>query len=283
MSGDRQHYLPASLIGGFGEPDASGRRRRARLAAWVKDSGLVERRRAESLAYELAVYRLQNPPAGVDQDVIDKMWNPVESVLPDLVDRLEAGVLVAGDDLLLRDYLAAAVVRHPSFSDQAAHIYQLQGIPAPSGDNLQIVRLRALQKAGTQVLTWRWRVLHSPQGNPRFLINDRGWSVVQEEGRSDIALFMPLRSRVAVLGYPDADDLPVRRVPFTEHLELCTSWAEWFNGVTAGENDPFIREIIGHPVQAELLEHLRDGGAANLINPTELGPYRNRPRGSLVN
>jgi hypothetical protein len=35
------------------------------------------------------MYRLAAPPAGVDRDVIDKLWDPVESRSPDLIRRLE--------------------------------------------------------------------------------------------------------------------------------------------------------------------------------------------------
>lgn len=44
--------------------------------------------KAATLAYRRGMYRLANPPVGVDRDVVDKMWDPVENSLRDLTGRL---------------------------------------------------------------------------------------------------------------------------------------------------------------------------------------------------
>ena len=46
-------------------------------------------------------------------------------------------------------------------------------------------------------------------------------------------LFLPMGPRVAILGYLDDPQLPPRRPPFEEHLDLCDSMIEWFNSVFA--------------------------------------------------
>ena len=132
MSGTNQHYLPAALIGGFGLPPASGKLREATVAVRRKATGAVDGGfpTAETLAFRRGMYRLTSPAPGVDRDIVDKLWNPVESSLRDLVGRLEGRRLRAGDDQLLFAYAATAGVRHPSFEDVAADHHAQQGRPA---------------------------------------------------------------------------------------------------------------------------------------------------------
>jgi hypothetical protein len=142
----------------------------------MRDTNTIEGRTADSLAWKHALYRLTSPPPGVDPDVVDKLWDPVENELRGLVSRLDAAKLEKKDPASLYAYLAAMVVRHPSFKDQVDAIYSQAGAIPPSGNALQLTRWQALIRAQTQVLDWRWRVLHSPAGTQRFLINDRGWT-----------------------------------------------------------------------------------------------------------
>ncbi len=145
MSGKNQHYLPASLIGGFGQPTASGKLREARVAVRRKATGAVDTGfpKAETLACRPGMYRLASPPAGVDRDVVDRLWDPVENGLRDLAVRLAGRRLQPGDDTLLYDYAATAGVRHPSFEDVVADHQARQGMPAVQGDNVQYARALA--------------------------------------------------------------------------------------------------------------------------------------------
>jgi hypothetical protein len=79
VSGTKQHFQPASLIGGFGRPPASGRLREAQVAVRRKVTGAVDAGlpKAEALAWRPEMYRLASPPAGGDRDVVDKLWDPV--------------------------------------------------------------------------------------------------------------------------------------------------------------------------------------------------------------
>ena len=139
VTGTKQHYLPASLIGGFGRPPASGKLREARVAVRRKATGAVDSGfpKAETLAWRPSMYRLASPPAGVDPDVVDKLWDPVENVLRDLIGRLTDRRLQPGDDQLLFAYTAVAGVRHPTFEALAADHQTSQGQAAPQGDAVQ--------------------------------------------------------------------------------------------------------------------------------------------------
>ena len=202
MSGTKQHYLPASLIGSFGRPAASGKLREAQVAVRRKATGAVDTGypKAETLAYRPGMYRLASPPAGADRDVVDKLWDPVENGLRDLAARLAARRLQPGDDTLLFDYAATAGVRHPSFEDVAADHQARHGQPALQGDNVQYARVLALGNQRPVMPTWRWRVLHSPADAPRFMITDRGWMYVGQEDWPTYGLLLTIGPRVAILG-----------------------------------------------------------------------------------
>jgi hypothetical protein len=181
VSGDNQHYQPAALIGGFGRPAPSGRLREARVAVRRKTTGAVDNGfpKAEKLAHRPSMYRLASPPPGVDRDVVDRLWDPVETGVRDLAARVAARRLQPGDDTLLFDYAATVGVRHPSFEAVVADYQAQQGKSAPQGDDVQYARVLALGNQRPVMPTWRWRVLHSPADAPRFMITDRGAELQQ--------------------------------------------------------------------------------------------------------
>jgi hypothetical protein len=270
MAGDRQHHIPASLLGGFGRPAPDGRLRHATVAVRWKSSGVVSPgvAKAESVGYTRGGYRLRNPPPGVDPDVVDKLWDPIEPQLPGVVERLTNRQLAQGDDEILFAYVATGAVRHPTFELVAADWQKRHDLPAPSGDDVQVMRVTALSNQLPIVPTWRWRVLHSPLGNRRFMVSDRGWMLIADPSG---AVLLPMGSRVAILGYPDAPDLPPRRAAFEEHFALCDSWIEWFNAATWA--DPYIGSLVAHPDDRAQLERLPD---PNLLRVNGYGPFLSR-------
>jgi hypothetical protein len=217
------------------------------------------------------MYRLAAPPPGIDRDVVDKLWDPVENKLRDLVVRLASRHLQPGDDELLFAYAAAAGVRHPSFADVAADQQARNGLAASVGDDLQYARMAALLNQLPVLRTWRWRVLHSPADVQRFMITDRGWMYVGQEDKTTHGLLLPMGPRVAILGYLDDPGLPPARPAFEEHLDLCQSTMTHLNA--AVWDDPFITMLIAHPDDRDRLAHLPDHRALRI---NALGPYRNR-------
>lgn len=254
MRGSKQHYLPACLIGGFGVVDKGNSLRQATVAVRLKETGKVFIDKAENLAYGKDTYSLKNPLAGVCPDAIDKLWGLIESELPELINRLESQCLKIEDDERLFFYVATATVRHPkTFEATAKNHNSLNGFEVQHGDYLQIQRLEALQNQFRQVSTWRWRVLHSSDDAPRFMITDRGWAHIGEKGRSSNGLLLPMSPRVAILGYLDEDWLPPRRSPFEEHLYLHNSAIDWINSCACTNKDPYVSIIIAHPDDQERL------------------------------
>ena len=226
---------------------------------------------AETLAYRPGMYTLASPPAGINPDAVDSLWDPVETRLRDLVGRLNDRRLQAGDDELLFTYAAMAGVRHPSFEDVAAHYQALQGQAALQGDEVQWARVIALLNQLPELRKWRWRVLHSPADVPKLMITDRGWMYVGQEDWPTAGLVLPMGPRVAILGYLDDPALPPGRPPFEEHLDLCQSTVDYLNA--AAWDDPFIELLIAHPDDRDRLASLPDHRNLRI---NALGPYRNR-------
>jgi len=272
VSGRNQHYLPAALIGGFGRP-AGRRLRDAQVAVRRKPGGAVDTNfpPAETLAFRRDMYTLAAPPTGVNPDFVDRLWDPVETHLRDLVCRLNGRRLQPGDDELLFTYAAQAGVRHPSFMNVAADYQARQGQAALHGDDLQWARWLASLNQLAELRKWRWRVLHSPADAPRLMINDRGWIFVTQEDWPTPGVFFPMGPRVAILGYLDDPALPPGRPPFEEHLDLCQSTTEFLNA--AAWDDPFIELLIAHPDDRDRLASLPDPRSLGI---NALGPYRYR-------
>lgn len=274
ISGSNQHYLPASLIGGFGVASKGRGLREATVAFRSIATGNVYLDKAENLAYRKDTYRLENPPDGVDPDSIDNLWEPIESELPGLINRLENRCLGTDDDERLFYYVATAVVRHPETFEAIARDHNLRnGFQIPVGDYLQIERVEALLNQLQLLPTWRWRVLHSTNDAPRLMITDRGWTCIGEDGWPSRGLFLPMSPRVAIFGYLDEDRLPLRRPPFEEHLYLCDSSIDWINSCAWTNEDPYVNLLIAHPDDRNRLAglpHYCD------VKMNSYGPYRHR-------
>ncbi len=145
MSGDDQHYLPAALIGGFGIVRAGKPLRKAQIVVRELASGQVHRATAEDVAFRRALYRLLAPEPGVNPDIVDKLWTPVETELPALVARLDADALEPDDPEKWIRYAAMAGVRNPTaFLALAVHHQQQRGEPEPVDDQIQVMRVEAL-------------------------------------------------------------------------------------------------------------------------------------------
>ena len=189
-----------------------------RKATGAVDSGFPK---AEKLAYRPEMYRLASPPAGVDRDIVDKLWEPSRTVCATWSPGSLPAPAARGRPLLFA-YAATAGVRHP------------RSRPWPPTIRRSRAAARRATKCSTRACshsvtsfrycpTWRWRVLHSPADAPRFMITDRGWMYVGQEDWPTHGLLLPMGPRVAILGYLDDPGLAPGRLAFEEHLDLCQS------------------------------------------------------------
>ncbi len=281
MANDRQHYLPAALLGGFGEPNR--RRKGGRYATIaVRDlaTGCVRLSNADSEAHRRALYRLEAPPPGVDRDVVDKLWDEIEPGLPDLVRRVESRALLDGDEQRLINYAASIWVRHPRFSKVAEQHQEKRGSPLPTADGVQAMRVEGFMNQRPTIATWRWRILHGCPDAARFVISDMAFIAIADHPGGDEsanlhhAVFVPLSPKVGLLGYLDHPCLPARRPPFSEHRDVVPSWVDWLNAcaTSRGRGTPMEPSaVFGHPDDADALAAIPD---ANAVRPNARGPFR---------
>ncbi|WP_331732285.1 DUF4238 domain-containing protein [Streptomyces sp. NBC_00989] len=246
-SGDKQHYVPAALIGGFGNA-ADRKRTRHAVVCWRRrESGAALETKAETIGWVKAMYRLKDPADGLDPDVVDKVWKVIEPHISDAVGEFEKRTETAAEREWLMVYASMAGVRHPDFEHAINRWLAEWGKPDVRGDDVHRVRLEALENGLVPLREWRWRILHSPPEAPRFTLNDRAWSYVPEfdrGARGRRALYLPLNSRVAAVGW-----LGESAGGF-DHLTLRPNWVRWLNAVTWTLAPMF---VVGHPDDAAAL------------------------------
>lgn len=269
MSGDKQHYMPATVIAGFGQRVAGRPRRESQILVKDLSNGSIYTSVAKDEAHKHALYRLSSPPSGLSADWVDERWTNVENALPELIQRLVDRALQPDDTEMLILYAAMMGVRHPSFDLVAADHLAKQGQSSPSSDQVNVMRiegiLNVLQKARDD---WRWRVLHPANGAPHFILSDRGWFYIELEGVRSI--WLPMAPTAGIIGYPDDSKWGRKRPLFEEHRDVIPSWVTWLNAV-AGDYSLFTHFVFTHPNNRQLLEHLPTPSDAHV---SDLGPFR---------
>ena len=277
MSGSEQHYQQAALIGGFGRP-VPGEDPRKAVVLWRRLEWTEPRESsAEAIGYKRNIYRLINPPAGMDRDRIDKLWDLFERQLPSAIKRLARRCQTTDDEITLVNYIATAGVRHHNFGAAINLWRRGRGELPMIGDAVQVERLGVLVDSLKMMRGFRYRVVHSPSHAQRFLLNDLGFTTmasgdnptarIQEPGGG---LFVPLNSRVALLAWID----PVRAGGF-EHLILRPSWARLLN---AGTWQTAPGYVVGHPDDRSLLTALKTSAEVETLLDIA-GPYSGRAHG----
>lgn len=274
MTGTRQHFQPAAIIGGFGVPAALDASRRDFTVFWRRREWTEPRQTtASNIGYRNGMYRLIHPPVGMDRDHVDQVWGPFENALPKAIE--EAHARKEGDDsrAVLVDYVAMIGVRHPEFGDAVNRWRTELDMPLVAGDQVHLERLDILGRAHLQVRGFRWRFVHSPPDAHRFILNDRGWVYFGEQDRPGRALFVPLNSRLAMIGWLD------RETPgIFDHRLLRPSWVRWLNAATWHDAAEY---VVGHPDDAPMIRKLRPlHEASRRLHAA--GPFRGHDHGLLA-
>jgi len=266
MTGDKQHFLPAALIGGFGHA-ATGQPLREAQVLWRRREWSQPRpTKAENIGYVKRMYRLAAPPPGFEADMIDELWEGFEDDLPEAVARTASRQETSDDQYTLVKYIAAAGVRHPDFAEAVNRWRDEQGMGPVTGDDVQLARVGSLAEGLKLVQGFRWRFVHSPASGPPFILNDRGWSYIGEQDRPGRGLWIPLSAEVALLAWLQSGADGV-----FDHLTIWPGWAKWLNAATWEDAPQF---VVGHPDDRSQLEQLTSTGD---VKPSleRIGPYRN--------
>ena len=171
MSGDRHHWIQASLLGGFGRTPAGRRQRDADIEQRLHGSTTTVTTTPDQVAWEDQLYRLLNPGQGVEPDVVDAAWAPMENGYRDAVAHMEVYSTSPADIAWLVKYVCAAGVCHPGFGDAFNRWRKEAGDPAQVGDDVQIARLAFLNTGQVPMAQWCWRIAHTRPGETRFIIS----------------------------------------------------------------------------------------------------------------
>ena len=166
MSGDRHHFIQASLLGGFGRTPVGKRQRDADIELRRAGSATTETTTPDKVGWVDKLYRLQNPGPGVDPDEVDTLWDPVKNDYRAAVERLENRSENAADIDWLIQYVCAVGVRHPDFGDAVNRWRAEAGDPPLTGDDIQIARKLSLNTGLAPIKQWRWRIAHSRPDDP---------------------------------------------------------------------------------------------------------------------
>ncbi|MEU0937637.1 DUF4238 domain-containing protein [Embleya sp. NPDC005971] len=256
MSGKKQHYLPAALIGGFGRLGPDRRARNAVVVYRTQDGSEVLESSASGIGYSKRMYRLKQPAPGMDPDRVEHVWRIVEPYLPKAIERAASGCETEQDRRVLVEHAAALGVRHPGFEASNNAVRTARGLPPLHGDLVHAARIHQLLHNQRALRMHRWRFLHSPPQARRFILNDRGYGqvfVVDDAGRQHGGTFLPLHPRLALLGWiaPSAGGF--------DHRYLRPNWVRSLNAVTWAHSRRF---VVAHPDDAAMLRGQRSPARA---------------------
>lgn len=91
---DRPHHLPASFIGGFGQPDPHDPEdlRITRVCVRRQDPDkLLQNMKAEDIGFEYGIYGVEKPTADLPADYAETEWKKYEPKLPRAIRALDSG------------------------------------------------------------------------------------------------------------------------------------------------------------------------------------------------
>ncbi|MBC3843729.1 DUF4238 domain-containing protein [Streptacidiphilus sp. 4-A2] len=265
MSGERHHFIQASLLGAFGSTPPGKRQRDADIALRRKGSTTTESSTPDDVGWIDRLYRLQNPGPGVDPDEVDKLWEPVENGYRAATDHLENRSVNAADIDWLIQYICAAGVRGPGFGDAVNRWRAEAGGTPLTGDDIQIARRLSLNTSLAPIKQWRWRIAHSRPADPRFIISDLGWVYIGQQGISGRSLHIPLTARLTALAWIDSAN-PGK----VDHQDMRPGVIRWLNAASWEETPEF---VVGHPDDKALLERMTTAADVDKWGALTRGAY----------
>jgi hypothetical protein len=271
---DRPHYLPASFIGGFGQPDPRDPLdlRIARVCVRLKDPDkLLPNVKAEDIGFESGIYDVKNPTTDLQADYAETEWKKYEPKLPRAIRALDRGASGPAEWQTVLRHLRATWARHPDFARDVADQKAAMGVTGLTGDYVQRLRKQVLIDIPAMMSGCRFALLRRGPGAHRFMTDDKGFTPLGEPGHAGV--FFPLSGSVAVLMAPDTaepgDDY--EQGPYAERTVNAKGVAI-LNDATWDHVG--IRCVIGHPDDVAYIGTLQDHGRQLKVK-IRYGPYRN--------
>jgi hypothetical protein len=193
----KDHYIPAALIGGFGEPVSSGRLREATVAVWFNKLGRVKCVKAQDVGSRRGLYNIASDPSS--SEGFDELWSVYEGGLPEAIRHLENEKPSADDLNVLAAHAAFAAPRYAGFTKSLMEWSLAQGRAITEAE-AQGQRPAWIQ-GGLQIIQWRWRALHAPDRSV-FLLPDTGYAQVKKAEGDPYYVFFPLSPVVGLIKRP---------------------------------------------------------------------------------
>lgn len=279
----RPHYLPASLIGGFGEPD-TGKHAGPLRYSWVcvrrtEGTGTATKSRADNVAIQNGVYDVAEPGSDLPADFAEQLWQQYEGALPGAIRALEGRCWTRDDWQTVLLHVQAQSIRHPDFA-RAMHEHVGEVVAAELGpDDLQAERQRTYRDTRAWMARARFALLRRRDPAQRFLANDKGYVPLHDVARDVRGVVFPLSGQVALLMVVEVaqpgDDY--EQGPFAERT-LNPKGMQIINGATW--DTVGIKCVIGHPDDEQTIAALTTG--EKTVRMPALGPYRGNREPSLL-
>ena len=269
------HYLPASLIGGFGIPSTKPKKAGLRYATVAVrrhgQTAKVALPRAEKVAQSVGEYWMDHPPQGLSPNFIDDYWKQYEGELPGAVQRVMDRTWTERDWEVIRMHIVGQAVRNPDFERVAAEYRKNKGDPIEHRDEMQVERIITLANTPALLARCRFAIMHTPEDGRRFIVNDKGFATVLDPYNGQRGVLFPLSSAVAVLCVPEVGGVAGRSDAWLSmDLTLTPAAVEAWNLASWQHKDSLL--VVGHPADKGWIETLDD---SQLTFPW-LGPYRGR-------
>ena len=235
MSGPRQHFLPAAVIGRFAPGQDSTPARDRKI--WVlRRNGTITRQSAATVAYQNNLYDAGDvllsavgrggKLVAVPLD-IDGYWATSEERANPATDALLAntpGPYSAQRWIHLAEYIASIFARSPDFP--AEHNRRLDHTPGGPLDefltkeNVNAVRILENLRVSAAVARARWTILLSPS-HP-LIMNDRGATALYHIHNDSYGYAIPLRPHLAVALERGPWDKPIIWTGDEWHIDIPT-------------------------------------------------------------
>ena len=240
MSGDRHHWIQASLLGGFGRTPLGKRQRDADIELRRTGSATTETTTPDQVALGRQALPAPEPrsrrrprrggPArgSAGERATARRWRAWRRT-----------PRTPADIEWLIQYVCAVGVRHPDFADAVNRWRTEAGVPLLAGDDVQIARKLSRNTGLVPIAQWRWRIAHSRPDDPRFIISDLGWAYVGQPRMPGRGLHIPLTARLAALAWADLAN-PTK----VNHHDMRPGAIRWLNAASWEEAPDF---VVGHP------------------------------------
>ncbi len=272
MSGPRQHFLPAAVIGRFapGPESTSARDRKI----WVlRRNGTITRQSATTVAYQNNLYDADDmllagggrsgKLMAVPLD-IDGYWASSEERANPATDALlknTRGPYPAESWIHLAQYIASIFARSPDFpADHNSRLGHTPGGPLDkflTKENVNAVRILENMRVSAAVARARWTILLSPS-HP-LIMNDRGATALYHIHNDSYGYAVPLRPHLAVALERGPWDKPIVWVDNAWRIDIPTytldsvearnlneaTWPQCRREVYAG-HEPELRRLKQH-------------------------------------